>query len=404
MDSAIRLRSEENERRILSPKACLAAESRGRLRPEPACEIRTCFQRDRDRIIHCRSFRRLKHKTQVFLAPSGDHYRTRLTHTLEVAQIARTIARALQLNEDLTEAIALGHDLGHTPFGHAGERALNSLCSCGFTHYAQSVRTVEKIEKNGAGLNLTDEVKNGILCHTKGEEAYTLEGQIIRIADKIAYINHDIDDACRAGVMAEEDIPLELRMALGMTKSQRINHMVLDVIENSTDKIRMSSDTYELFCDLHDFMFTAIYTNPVCKGEERKAVDMLTKIYGYYIDHVEEMPEEYVRIAGEDGDERAVCDYIAGICFALFQGGGYIRSAIILSVGTVWILPFLHLSARESQTCVRIASAFAVRIVYKKAQSILRRVLRGKGQRGLFAFCIGNYIFLGLSRTKQGTA
>ena len=267
MDSAIRLRSEENERRILSPKACLAAESRGRLRPEPACEIRTCFQRDRDRIIHCRSFRRLKHKTQVFLAPSGDHYRTRLTHTLEVAQIARTIARALQLNEDLTEAIALGHDLGHTPFGHAGERALNSLCSCGFTHYAQSVRTVEKIEKNGAGLNLTDEVKNGILCHTKGEEAYTLEGQIIRIADKIAYINHDIDDACRAGVMAEEDIPLELRMALGMTKSQRINHMVLDVIENSTDKIRMSSDTYELFCDLHDFMFTAVYTNPVCKGE-----------------------------------------------------------------------------------------------------------------------------------------
>ena len=187
------------------------------------------------------------------------------------------------------------------------------MCSCGFTHYAQSVRTVEKIEKNGAGLNLTDEVKNGIFCHTKGEEAYTLEGQIIRIADKIAYINHDIDDACRAGVMAEEDIPLELRMALGMTKSQRINHMVLDVIENSTDKIRMSSDTYELFCDLHDFMFTAVYTNPVCKGEERKAVDMLTKIYGYYIDHVEEMPEEYVRIAGEDGDERAVCDYIAGM-------------------------------------------------------------------------------------------
>ena len=269
MDSAIRLRSEENERRILSPRACLAAESRGRLRPEPACEIRTCFQRDRDRIIHSKAFRRLKDKTQVFL--------------------------------------------GHTPFGHAGERALNSLCSCGFTHYAQSVRTVEKIEKNGAGLNLTDEVKNGILCHTKGEEAYTLEGQIIRIADKIAYINHDIDDACRAGVMAEEDIPLELRMALGMTKSQRINHMVLDVIENSTDKIRMSSDTYELFCDLHDFMFTAVYTNPVCKGEERKAVDMLTKIYGYYIDHVEEMPEEYVRIAGEDGDERAVCDYIAGM-------------------------------------------------------------------------------------------
>ena len=219
LDASIRILAQENEKKILCDRACLSVNSRGRAVPEDECNVRTCFQRDRDRIIHCQAFRRLKHKTQVFLAPSGDHYRTRLTHTLEVAQIARTIARALSLNEDLTEAVALGHDLGHTPFGHAGERALNQLCENGFRHYEQSVRVVEKIEKNGKGLNLTDEVKNGILCHTKGEEAYTLEGQIIKIADKIAYINHDIDDAERAGVLAEEDIPLSLRMQLGMTKS-----------------------------------------------------------------------------------------------------------------------------------------------------------------------------------------
>ena len=239
--------------------------------------------------------------------------RTRLTHTLEVAQIARTIARALSLNEDLTEAVALGHDLGHTPFGHAGERALNQLCENGFRHYEQSVRVVERIEKNGKGLNLTDEVKNGILCHTKGEEAYTLEGQIIKIADKIAYINHDIDDAERAGVLAEEDIPLSLRMQLGMTKSERINNMVIDVINNSKDKIRMSESCYTSFMDLHNFMFTAVYTNPVCKGEEKKAVNMLINIYNYYIGHIDEMPEEYINIAQSDGEERAVCDYIAGM-------------------------------------------------------------------------------------------
>ncbi len=313
MDNSIRLLSEKNEKYILCDKACFAEKSRGRKINEPEDSVRTCFQRDRDRIIHSQSFRRLKHKTQVFLAPSGDHYRTRLTHTLEVSQIARTIARALQLNEDLTEAIALGHDLGHTPFGHAGERALDMLCECGFKHYVQSVRVVDKLEKNGRGLNLTDEVKNGILCHTKGQEAYTLEGQIIRIADKIAYINHDIDDAIRANVMAEEDIPLSLRMKLGMTKSQRINNMVLDVINTSSDKIRMSDDFYVAFMDLHDFMFTAVYTNPVCKGEESKAVDMLQKIYSYYIKHIDEMPDEFVKIADEDGDERAVCDYIAGM-------------------------------------------------------------------------------------------
>ena len=313
MDSSIRIMSEENEKKILCDRACRSVNSRGRAVKEEECSVRTCFQRDRDRIIHCQSFRRLKHKTQVFLSPSGDHYRTRLTHTLEVSQIARTIARALQLNEDLTEAVALGHDLGHTPFGHAGERALNSLCSCGFRHYEQSVRVVERIEKGGKGLNLTDEVKNGILCHTKGEEAYTLEGQIIRIADKIAYINHDIDDAVRAGVMAQEDIPLSLRLQLGMTKSDRINNMVIDVINNSTDKIRMSDDCYSAFMDLHSFMFTAVYTNPVCKGEESKAVGMLEKIYSYYIEHIDEMPEEYISIAQTDGKERAVCDYIAGM-------------------------------------------------------------------------------------------
>ena len=313
MDTCLRILSEENEKLILSEKACLSCNSKGRAVPEDECSIRTCFQRDRDRIIHSQAFRRLKHKTQVFLAPTGDHYRTRLTHTLEVSQIARTIARALKLNEDLTEAIALGHDLGHTPFGHAGERALRGLCKDGFNHYEQSVRVVERLEKYGKGLNLTDEVKNGILCHTCGEEAYTLEGQIIRIADKIAYINHDIDDAIRAEIMSEEDIPLSLRMQLGMTKSQRINNMVLDVITSSNDNIRMSDDFYQGFMDLHDFMFTAVYTNPICKGEESKAVDMLCKIYSHYVNHIDDLPDEFIRIADTDGEERAVCDYVAGM-------------------------------------------------------------------------------------------
>lgn len=313
MERLIREITEENEKKILSPRACLACNSRGRLRQEDECDVRTCFQRDRDRIIHSQSFRRLKHKTQVFLSPSGDHYRTRLTHTLEVSQIARTIARALQLNEDLTEAIALGHDLGHTPFGHAGERALDKLCPSGFKHYEQSVRVVDKLEKDGMGLNLTDEVRNGILCHTRGENAYTLEGQIIRIADKIAYINHDIDDAVRAGVMAEEDIPLDLRMSLGMSKSQRINNMVKNVIENSEDKILMSEDYWQMFNELHDFMFVAVYKNPVCKGEEVKAVAMLEQLYSHYVSKPEDLPAEFQKIAETDTTERAVCDYIAGM-------------------------------------------------------------------------------------------
>lgn len=314
MNKSIREITEQNEASILSSNACLSMNSKGRAREEEECNIRTCFQRDRDRIIHCQSFRRLKHKTQVFLAPSGDHYRTRLTHTLEVSQIARTIARALQLNEDLTEAIALAHDLGHTPFGHAGERALNSLSSNGFKHYEQSVRVVEKLEKNGLGLNLTDEVKNGILCHTKGEDAYTLEGQIIRIADRIAYINHDIDDAIRADVMNENDIPLELRLSLGMTKSERINNMVINVINNSTaDKIQMDDETFQRFWDLHDFMFVAVYKNPICKSEEVKAISMIERLFEYYYKNPQSMPEFFQKIADEEGIERAVCDYIAGM-------------------------------------------------------------------------------------------
>ena len=314
MESSIREINEENERKILSPNACLAVNSKGRDYEEQECSIRTCFQRDRDRIIHCQAFRRLKHKTQVFLSPSGDHYRTRLTHTLEVSQIARTIARSLQLNEDLTEAISLGHDLGHTPFGHAGERALDNLCNDGFKHYEQSVRVVEKIEKNGKGLNLTKEVRDGILCHTKGKDAYTLEGQIVRIADKIAYINHDIDDAITAEIIHEEDIPIELRMALGMSKSDRINNMVLNVIENSNDnKILMSEECWYYFKELHEFMFTCVYKNPICKGEETKAVTMLESLYNHYIKNPNDMPSEYLKIANIDGLERAVCDYIAGM-------------------------------------------------------------------------------------------
>lgn len=309
----IRETYESNEKKLLSSAACLSSESKGRTVFEEPDPIRTCFQRDRDRIIHSDSFRRLKHKTQVFLAPSGDHYRTRLTHTLEVSQIARTIARALQLNEDLTEAIALGHDLGHTPFGHAGERALDALSPYGFKHYEQSVRVVEKLEKGGEGLNLTDEVKNGILCHTKGEDAYTLEGQIIRLADRIAYINHDIDDAERAGVLTEEDIPLDLRIKLGMKKSERINNMVLDVINNSGDKIKMSEEMWHNFNELHDFMFVAVYKNPICKSEEAKAVAMLEKLYDYYLKNPNVMPFEYRKVADEEAVEIAVCDYIAGM-------------------------------------------------------------------------------------------
>ena len=309
----VREKIENNEKLLLSDKACLNINSKGRKIAEEKCSLRTDFQRDRDRIIHSNSFRRLKHKTQVFLSPEGDHYRTRLTHTLEVSQIARTIANGLSLNGDLTEAVALGHDLGHTPFGHAGERALNSVFPGGFRHYDQSLRVVEKLEKNGKGLNLTYEVRDGIACHTRGKEADTLEGRIVKLADKIAYINHDIDDAVRAGVMCDEDIPLEIRKALGFKKSARINTMVLNVVENSVDDIVFSPDINEPFLELHSFMFDKVYTNPVCKGEETKAIDIILRLYEYFLKNPDRIPKAYHYIIDEEGAERAVCDYIAGM-------------------------------------------------------------------------------------------
>lgn len=301
------------EKEILSPRAAFACESRGRLVPEEECPVRTVFQRDRDRIIHCSSFRRLKHKTQVFLSPEGDYYRTRLTHTLEVAQIARTISGALLLNGDLTEAIALGHDLGHTPFGHAGERALDAVCPDGFKHYRQSLRVVDKIEKDGKGLNLTFEVRNGIERHTSGEQAVTLEGRVVRLADRIAYINHDIDDATIAGIMCEGDIPLAIRNELGHSKSERINTLVLSCIENSEDDIVLEKGISEVFDELHSFMFDKVYTNPACKSEEKKAIDMIQRLYFYYLENPDELPTQFLSIAEKDGVATAACDFIAGM-------------------------------------------------------------------------------------------
>ena len=305
--------SEQNERLILCNKAMFSSETAGRKLPETESDLRTCYQRDRDRIIHCKAFRRLKHKTQVFLSPESDPYRTRLTHTLEVAQIARTIARALRLNEDLTEAIALGHDLGHTPFGHAGERALQELTSTGFTHYEQSVRVCEKIEKNGKGLNLTAEVLDGILHHTRGEEAHTLEGRIVRTADRVAYINHDIDDAVRAGVIAESDIPRDIAAALGDTKSRRINTLVEAIVKNSDDTIKMDAETEKYYDKLHEFLFESVYKNPVAKSEETKVSGIVEGLIKYFFKNPEKMPEEYLKIAAAEGKERAVTDYIAGM-------------------------------------------------------------------------------------------
>lgn len=309
----VRERLENNEKLILSEKACLSVNTKGRVILEEKCPLRTDFQRDRDRIIHSNSFRRLKHKTQVFLSPEGDHYRTRLTHTFEVSQIARTIANSLSLNGDLTEAVALGHDLGHTPFGHAGERALDSVMPGGFRHYEHSLRVVEKLEKGGRGLNLTYEVRDGIACHTRGKEADTLEGRIVKLADKIAYINHDIDDAIRAGVMCEEDIPVELRKALGFKKSARINTMVYDVVENSIDDIVFSPEVQQPFDELHAFMFEKVYTNPVCKSEETKVVEIILRLYDYFLNNPEKIPKAYHYIIDAEGVHRAVCDYIAGM-------------------------------------------------------------------------------------------
>ena len=313
---SIRENLERMEEISLSPFATLSVNSRGRDREEPQCDIRPVFQRDRDRILHCKSFRRLKHKTQVFLSPKGDHYRTRLTHTLEVSQNARTIAKALRLNEDLVEAIALGHDLGHTPFGHAGERILNELCDEGYRHNEQSVRIVEKLEKDGKGLNLTWEVRDGILNHQTSMMPHTLEGKIVRLSDKIAYINHDIDDAIRAKVMSEEDIPLEIRKVLGMTTKERLNTLIHNIIMNSMGKndIVMSEEIGGAMQDLRKFMFQKVYTNPAAKGEEAKAERLLCELYAHYMGHIEILPEQYQRMHSEgEKKERVVCDYISGM-------------------------------------------------------------------------------------------
>ena len=317
----VRERQIEEEKSRLSEYAVCSADSRGRLSEESPCPYRTEFQRDRDRIIHCNSFRRLKHKTQVFLSPLGDHYRTRLTHTLEVSQIARTIARALRLNEDLTEAISLGHDLGHTPFGHAGERVLNEITPFGYKHYLQSVRVVHRLEKNGKGLNLTYEVKNGIACHSAKLVADTLEGRIVKISDKVAYINHDIEDAIRAGVLSEADLPWDAVYILGRKKSERISTIIASIVENSTDDIRMSPEVEKAHRILKQFMFDSVYTNPVAKGEEGKAQGIIEKLYQYYSDNVDKLPAFFKEIADQDGIPRAVCDYISGMTdqFAVTQ-------------------------------------------------------------------------------------
>ncbi len=291
-----------------------AVDSAGRAIAEAPCDIRTCFQRDVDRITHCKSFRRLKHKTQVFLQPEGDHYRTRLTHTLEVARLARTVARALKLNEDLTEAIALGHDLGHTPFGHAGERALNRIHPGGFRHYEQSLRVVDLLERDGRGLNLCYETRIGILNHTHGAPDDTREATAVRLCDRIAYINHDLDDAIRAGLLTDEEVPEKIRMGCGTRNSARINSFISDLIANSPDGVlRMSPEMQELFEYFHSFMYSDIYVNPIAKGEEGKVDGILSSLYDYYTGHPEELPEDFGGVLEREGRERAACDYISGM-------------------------------------------------------------------------------------------
>lgn len=295
----------------LSEKACLAAHSAGRREPIEPCPIRTCFCRDRDRIIHSKAFRRLKQKTQVFLSPVGDHYRTRLIHTLEVSQISRDIARALRLNEDLTEAIALGHDLGHTPFGHAGERTLDRLCSFPFRHNEQSVRTCEKIEK----LNLCREVLDGILHHTSSGTPATQEGKVVQISDWIAYINHDIDDAVRGGIIARDDLPWATKTVLGQTQGERINTMITAVLTESQKQgdVAMEPEALAATKELRQFLFDNVYFGSAAKQEESKAQSMIARLFEYYMEHPERIPEEYRRILEEEGTERAVCDFVAGM-------------------------------------------------------------------------------------------
>jgi dGTPase len=325
----VRRRLEEEELSRLHPRAAKSLESKGREYPEPECDVRTAFQRDRDRIIHSKAFRRLKHKTQVFFSPGGDHYRTRLTHTLEVAQISRTLARALRLNEDLTEAIALGHDLGHTPFGHSGERALRVVHPGGFEHSRQSLRVVELLETRSTcyrGLNLTAETRDGILGHSGAYIPVTLEGQVVRIADRIAYVNHDIDDAIRAGLLGEDEIPSSIVPVLGKRHSERIATAVLDIIDNSRelDEIRMSEPVQSAMDSLRNFLFSRVYNAAPVLSESRKAEAVTQALYRFYIDHPDRIGTESGRETGERASEaleRTVCDWIAGMTdrYALTQ-------------------------------------------------------------------------------------
>ena len=305
----------EREKSFLSEFAFLTSNTRGREKPSPICPNRTEFQRDRDRIIHSKSFRRLMHKTQVFIFPQDEHVRTRMTHTLEVAQIARIICRALRLNEDLVEAAALGHDLGHTPFGHSGEFAMQRFYSKDFAHYEQSVRVVEKLENNGEGLNLTWEVKDAILNHSGDNEASTLEGRIIKLADRIAYINHDIDDAVRGGILSLDDIPKPLLKELGRGHGERINNMVSAVIKESMDKpyVKMSPDKWEATMELRQFLFDNVYKNKTAKAEEDKAIEMIRILYEYFVIHPNEMPQIYFNNTKTEPVERCVCDFIASM-------------------------------------------------------------------------------------------
>ena len=302
------------EHTIIGPYGVLSEASRGRAVFEPECDIRTCFQRDVDRITHSKAFRRLKHKTQVFLQPEGDHYRTRLTHTLEVTRLARTVGRALRLNEDLCEAIALGHDLGHTPFGHAGERALNRIYPGGFKHYEQSLRVVDILARDGKGLNLCYETRMGILNHTHGAPDDTLEATAVRLCDRIAYINHDLDDAVRAGIISPDAIPETIRQNCGERNSERINALISDLIQNSTEGVlRMSDEMQKTFEFFHGFMYSDIYTNPIAKAEESKVDGIIGMLYEYYVTHPEKLEQEFADIVERDGAERAACDYISGM-------------------------------------------------------------------------------------------
>lgn len=304
---------EELERLFIGPHGVLSCQSQGREVLEAEDEVRTCFQRDVDRITHSKSFRRLRHKTQVFLRPEGDHYRTRLTHTLEVARIARTIARALSLNEDLTEAIALGHDLGHTPFGHAGERALRAIAGQ-FNHYEQSLRVVDKLEREGRGLNLCYETRIGILNHTTGEPRGSMEADVVRLSDHIAYLNHDLDDAERARIVQPDEVPAIVRERIGERNSARINAMVTDVIESSAEgEARFSEPMREAYQVFYDFMFESVYRNPTAKGEEKKVQGLLEPIWNHFVAHIDALPPEYRAIAESEGAERAATDYVSGM-------------------------------------------------------------------------------------------